>query len=165
MLLLQPLFFFSTLHAALKSWQSEPQFSFLFDSRHLDAYFRFSLPVVGSEGSAIGLKHLIVVRQSNLSLVGPLIGITGSLLTLSLLKSHALVLGNDGLVVSDLAGMVLIFEHTAHAKDGLLLLSPVSLLISIGSSLLAMLTDLLVSPVPLVLSIESHSVVVHYKAR
>ena len=106
-----------------------------------------------------------MVRQSNLSLVGALISIAGSLLTLSLLESHALVLGNDGLVVSDLAGVVLIVEHTAHAKDGLLLLSPVLLLLLIGSGLLPMLADLLVSPILLVLSIESHPLVVHYKAR
>ena len=102
-----------------------------------------------------------MVREGDLELIGRLVGLTPSLLTVTLLLSHALVLLDDLPVVSGLPGSVLVFEHTTHAEDGFFLVSPVLLLLGISSSLSTVLTNLLVSPVALVLSVDSHPIMVH----
>ena len=107
------------------------------------------------------MKLLVVVGQGHLELVGSLVGLTPSLLTVTLLLRHALVLLADLPVVSGLPGSVLVFEHATHAEDGLLLRGPVHLLLAISSGLGSVLSDLLVGPVTLILSVEPHSILVH----
>ena len=117
--------------------------------------------VVGSEGLAVGLQHLVVVSEGDLELVHALLSLAISLLSISLLLGHALVLLDDGSVMGNLASLVLVLEHTAHTEDSFFLLGPVLLLLSVHSGLMAVLTDLLVSPISLILCIEPHSIVVH----
>ena len=121
-----------------------------------------SLVVVGSQRLAVLLEYLVVVGQGDLKLVLAFAVITSSLVTLSLLTSHALVFRNDLLVVSDLACVILVLEHANHASISRLLGSPAHFLLLVASSLVAPLTHLLISPLSLHLCVMLHSLLVHY---
>jgi len=122
-----------------------------------------SSPVVGSANGTRLLKHLVVVGKGDLRLVVRLLVVIPGCLTVALLLSHPLVLLHDRLGVGVLISSGLVFEHTAHSQDGLLLGGVVFLLLCVVGRLGHILAALLVGPVPLVLRIKSHSVVVHYR--
>ena len=107
------------------------------------------------------MKLLVVVGECDLELVGSLVGIFPSSLTVALRLSRALVLLNDLPVIGCLSGGVLVLEHATHAENGLLLVGVVFLLLAVSSSLSLVLTPLLISPVTLVLRIEPHALMVH----
>ena len=82
-------------------------------------------------------------------------------LPLSFFSSHLLVFSDNLSMMTGVTMSLLIFKHSTHPINGLLLSSPISfiLLLSLGS--LHILTSLLVGPVLLVLAIQLHSLVVH----
>ena len=117
--------------------------------------------VVGSSDGAIHVEDLIVVCESRFSLVGRLLVISPSGLTVSLLLGHTLVLHLDLLRVISFPLVLLVLKHAAHSEDSIFLVSPSLLLFSLSLGGGHVLSVLLVSPIFLILSVKSHSVVVH----
>lgn len=113
-----------------------------------------------SPGFAIGVQHLVVVGQCDLRLVGALLLASPGFLTLALLAGQTLVLVADLLCIGSLAGVLLVFEHAAHAQDGFFLHRIGLFLFALFVIGLATLTHLLVGPVPLVLCVPLHPLVV-----
>ena len=102
-----------------------------------------------------------MARQGDLKLVVRLLVVFPSILAVTLVTSHPLVLTLHFLGEGGLPGVLLVLEHTTHTKDGLFLVGVILLLLDIVVLLLDVLTVLLGSPFLLVLSVENHSIVVH----
>ena len=71
-----------------------------------------------------------MIGESDLELVISLLLVLPGLFTLALLAGQTLVLVCDLLLVGGLSLGVLVLEHGAHAEVSLLLLGPLSLLLS-----------------------------------
>jgi len=122
-----------------------------------------SLSREASADRTVQVELLVMVGQGGLELVGGLLVVFPRLLTVTLLLGQALVLVANSTLVLGLPLLALVFQHTAHAKNSLVLLGIVLVLLSLGVFGGLSLTHLLVSPLALELSILKHAILVHYR--
>jgi hypothetical protein len=104
-----------------------------------------------------------MVSQGGFELVGGFLVVFPGRFTVTLLLSHARVIGANITLVCGLSLLTLVFQHAAHAKNSLVLLGVVLVLLSLGVFGGLSLTHLLVSPLALELSVLEHTILVHYR--